>query len=273
MEEQAVVYLSGGETKELIETNTSYKCGEVFRSTSGASCTYSLCCSHCNLSFLCLAGFSQHIEEHFQLISIATLNNPNGELVAAADHFKGEILESIVIKEEPEFRISEIKVESNNSHLTKKRARKKVKHPEGDSDSLPKYTKSKVNKTSKALKEPTKSKVNKTSKGSKALKEPTNNIFVCDDCGKIFSTKNHISQHIKLHRKAPKEHKCYLCGWEFYEKGNLTRHLRTHNNDPKAFKCEICNKCIVYIMSKEGFKYITNNFEFFSRRFCPRTLP
>lgn len=228
MEQLAVVYLREEETKELVDTKSSLKCGEVFRSSYGK---YSLCCSHCNLSFLCLTQFSQHIEEHFQLISIATLNDPNDEFVGA-DNSKDGILKPADIKEEPEFSISEIKVEINDSHLTKKRARKKVKHPEQQvDDSLPKSTTPKVNRT------------------SKALREPTNNIWICDICTKIFSTKNHIYQHMKLHRKAPKEHKCYLCGWEFYEKGNLTRHLRTHNNDPKAYKCELCNKGILYIMS------------------------
>lgn len=223
MEELAVVYLSAGETKELIDTSGSSKCGEVFRSTSGK---YSLCCLHCNHSFSCLTEFSQHIEEHFQLISIATVNDPNVAL--NANNLKDGLLKPIDIKEEPAFDITEIKIEINDSHhLMKKRARKKVKHPENDREGY-KSTKLKVNKT------------------IKALKDPPNNIWICDICGKIFSTKNHIYQHMKLHRKAPKEHKCFLCGWEFYEKGNLTRHLRTHNNDPKAFKCEICNKGTYY---------------------------
>lgn len=220
MEELAVVYLSEGETKELIDSSDSSKCGEVFRSTTGK---YSLCCSHCDLSFLCLTEFSQHIEEHFQLISIATPNQLNGELIA--DSIQNEILKPVEIENEPEPNICEIKYKVNDRHMMRKRARKKVIQPsEVDNDTLPKSTKPKLAKT------------------NKVLKDQPNNIWICDICGKIFSTKNHIQQHMKLHRKAPKEHKCYLCGWEFYEKGNLTRHLKTHNNDPKAFKCEICSK-------------------------------
>lgn len=216
MEELSVVYLSERESKEFIDTSDTSKCGEVFRSTSGK---YSLCCSHCNHSFSCLTEFSRHIEEHFQLISIGTVSDPG--VTSDANNLKIGILKPIGIKEEPHFHISEIKVEFNDSHLMKKGARKKVKDPEEKND---KSTNLKVNKT------------------IKGFKDPPNNIWICDICGKIFSTKNHIYQHMKLHRKAPKEHKCYLCGWEFYEKGNLTRHLRTHNNDPKAFKCETCHK-------------------------------
>ncbi len=217
MEELAVVYISEGVTRGLIDTDDSSKCGEVFRSISGK---YSLCCSHCNHSFLCLTEFSQHVEEHFQLIDIATTNDPDGELVPNC--FANDLSKPIDVKEEPEFRISRIKCEINDSYLKKKPARRKVKRRLEECDNAPKSTKPKANITSK---------------------EPTNKgIYVCDICGKIFSTKNHICQHMKLHRKAPKEHKCDLCGWEFHEKGNLTRHLRTHNNDPKAFKCEICKK-------------------------------
>lgn len=216
MEELAVVYLSEAETKELNDTSESSKCGEVFRSTSGK---YSLSCSHCNHCFTCLTEFSQHIEQHFQLISIATISDADVALDA-----KDGILTTIDIKEEPEFHVHEIKVEINDSHLMKKRARKKIKQPEDEHASRlpPKTAKLKISKSS--------------------LKEPANNMWICDICGKIFSTKNHICQHMKLHRNAPKEHRCHLCGFEFYEKGNLTRHLRTHNNDPKAFKCDICNK-------------------------------
>lgn len=161
MEELAVVYLNEGETKQLKGTSTSSKCGEVFRSASGK---YSLCCSHCNLSFSCLSEFSQHIEEHFQLISISTLNEPNATL--EGDSFKDGIPRSSDIKEEPQFNISEIKIEINESHLIKKRTRKKVKETEGENESLAKSTKLKVNKP------------------AKVVKEPMNNIWICDICGK-----------------------------------------------------------------------------------------
>lgn len=159
MEALAVVYLSEGDTKELIDTSDLSKCGEVFRSTSGR---YSLCCSHCNCSFMCLTEFSQHIEEHFQLISIATLSEPKA--TTKADSFKDNILRTNDIKEEPQFNISEIKVESNENHLAKKRTRKKVKDLEEENEKITKPTKVKVNKAAK-------------------FKEPINNIWICDICG------------------------------------------------------------------------------------------
>ncbi|KAG4078527.1 hypothetical protein HA402_009239 [Bradysia odoriphaga] len=220
MEELAIVYVNEDETKGLIETSDSSKCGEVFRSISGR---YTLRCSHCSHSFLCLTEFTQHIEEHFQLISITSSSEFNSVLVL--DDFKDEMPDSVNVKEEPSFRISEVKVESDSDQIKRRSNRKRPSHPVDDSDIVPKSTKPKVNKISKVPREPA-----------------TTNMWICDICGKILSTKNHIYQHMKLHRNAPKEHKCYLCGWEFYEKGNLTRHLRTHNNDPKAFKCELCNK-------------------------------
>lgn len=162
MEELAVVYLREVDTKDIVDTSDSSKCGEVFRSTSGR---YTLSCSHCNLSFLCLTEFSEHIEEHFQLISIATLNDPNGEL--ETEQFKNTLPIPSDTKEE-QTELSEIKVEMNDNHLVrKKRARKKVDHTDGDNDCLPKATKSKGNKP------------------SKVSKEPTNNIWICDICGKM----------------------------------------------------------------------------------------
>lgn len=222
MEELAEVYLYEGETRELIETGDSSKCGEVFRSNLGK---YFLCCLHCNSSFICLIEFSQHIEEHFQLISIATLPYDSKDVSVSVEP------QSIDQTEETEFKVHEIPLEDD--HLVKKPTRKKTKLQGIECDNPA------VRKTA------TKPKV--ATKTAKALKEPRNNIWICDICGKIFSTKNHIYQHMKLHRKAPKEHKCFLCGWEFYEKGNLTRHLRTHSNDPKAFKCDVCNKGKAYI--------------------------
>lgn len=224
MEDIAAVYVNEDDAKELITTSDSSKCGEVFRSISGK---YSLCCSHCNHSFVCLTEFTQHIEEHFLLISIATSSELNS--ISVSDDFKDVMLGTVDVdpKEEPQFRIGEVKLkaETDSSNQIKRRPRKRPSNSVDDSHNVTKATRPKVNRTSKVPKEST----------------PTN-MWICDICGKILSTKNHIYQHMKLHRNAPKEHKCYLCGWEFYEKGNLTRHLRTHNNDPKAFKCELCNK-------------------------------
>lgn len=218
METLAVVYLNEHEAKAKTDVSDLAKCGEVFRSTTGI---YSLWCSNCNQSFVCLAEFTQHIEEHFQLIRIATLNEQNVKI--EADIFTPDSQTTEDTKETVQFAADDIKIEMNENDSVKRKARRKVKDRGSGNETVTKSTKAKADKTSKIFKDPT-------------------NLWICDICGKIFSTKNHIYQHMKLHRKAPKEHKCYMCGWEFYEKGNLTRHLRTHNKDSKAFKCELCNK-------------------------------
>lgn len=128
MEEVTVVYLNQEETKES-------KCGDVLRSILGK---YSLLCSHCYRSFLCLTEFSQHIEEHYQLIGITTTDELSDTL--QTDGLKDENL--IKNENQEELRhaatdnlqdvnlikyktIERRKIVNNHSQMVKKTTRKK----------------------------------------------------------------------------------------------------------------------------------------------------
>ncbi|GBM13833.1 Zinc finger protein 41 [Araneus ventricosus] len=64
--------------------------------------------------------------------------------------------------------------------------------------------------------------------------------FVCDICGKGFSQKVHFDCHYRTHT-GEKPFVCDMRGKEFTTKGNLRIHYRIHTGE-KPFVCDICGK-------------------------------
>nr|CAD7266994.1 unnamed protein product [Timema shepardi] len=65
----------------------------------------------------------------------------------------------------------------------------------------------------------------------------------CPVCGKIFSNKNHLNSHVKLH-SGIKPHKCEICTKSFARKGDLAIHVRRHTGE-RPYGCVHCQKTFV----------------------------
>jgi uncharacterized Zn-finger protein len=69
---------------------------------------------------------------------------------------------------------------------------------------------------------------------------PSEKIYKCDVCGKVFSRKDSLQSHIRRH-SGEKPYKCNDCGEAFSRKDSLQRHIRRHNGE-KPYKYNVCGK-------------------------------
>lgn len=81
-------------------------------------------------------------------------------------------------------------------------------------------------------------KINSTT-NSKDKKDDVLESYICDICGKSYTKKQRLQQHMIRNHMVVKTH-CHICGIYYRD---LTRHLETHDTDPE-FVCDICGfKC------------------------------
>lgn len=77
-----------------------------------------------------------------------------------------------------------------------------------------------------------------------AQKEQSNNVVVknhvCEICSKAFKRREHLYQHMKMHRGF-RAFTCESCNKSFLRKEHLLRHMTSHSGQ-KNYTCNICEK-------------------------------
>ncbi|XP_060520870.1 zinc finger protein 91-like [Cylas formicarius] len=66
-------------------------------------------------------------------------------------------------------------------------------------------------------------------------------IFLCDTCGKEFTTKYRLERHISSIHEGIRPHMCPFCDRSFAGKDTMQQHVRIHTGE-KPYSCEFCGK-------------------------------
>ena len=77
----------------------------------------------------------------------------------------------------------------------------------------------------------------KTYKGKKKEKP-----FKCEECGRRYSYRKSMYQHMYSAHQDQKPHVCDICGKAFPNKGNMNAHIAHAHTGEKPHKCEPCGK-------------------------------
>ncbi|KAH1002209.1 hypothetical protein HUJ04_008320 [Dendroctonus ponderosae] len=70
---------------------------------------------------------------------------------------------------------------------------------------------------------------------------PQAKAWACQDCGKKYSSKNLLEEHLNVHLGV-RPHVCSTCGKDFASKYTFKAHEKTHEMRPRPFKCDRCDK-------------------------------
>ncbi|CAG9769877.1 unnamed protein product [Ceutorhynchus assimilis] len=73
---------------------------------------------------------------------------------------------------------------------------------------------------------------------------PHNKSWQCNTCGKKYSSKNLLDEHVNTHLGV-RPYACSTCGKDFASKYTFKAHEKTHETRPRPFKCEQCGKAFL----------------------------
>ncbi|XP_015175419.1 PREDICTED: zinc finger protein 2 homolog [Polistes dominula] len=75
----------------------------------------------------------------------------------------------------------------------------------------------------------------------KRIHYPQVKSWPCDTCGKRYSSRNLLEEHINTHTGI-RPHICEICGKDFASKYTYKAHIKTHEVRPRPYGCSQCNK-------------------------------
>ncbi|XP_063216034.1 zinc finger protein 431-like [Bacillus rossius redtenbacheri] len=75
----------------------------------------------------------------------------------------------------------------------------------------------------------------------KRMHYPQAKLWTCETCGKRYSSRNLLDEHINTHLGV-RPYKCKLCSKDFASKYTFKAHAKTHEVRPRPFACSECGK-------------------------------
>ncbi|XP_026477455.1 zinc finger and SCAN domain-containing protein 12-like [Ctenocephalides felis] len=70
---------------------------------------------------------------------------------------------------------------------------------------------------------------------------PTNKSWSCDECGKKYSSRNLLYEHMNTHT-GKRPYQCEQCSKSFASKYTMAAHMKTHTDRPRPYQCSQCTK-------------------------------
>ncbi|XP_039262536.2 uncharacterized protein LOC120338691 [Styela clava] len=91
----------------------------------------------------------------------------------------------------------------------------------------------------------------------------------CKKCGKIFSVRTSLEQHLKLFHGESKPYECHQCKMKFIRKVDLNKHYLVHQVKA-AHKCNVCGKKFSKINALTNHLSIHKELKEFNCEVCQR---
>lgn len=95
--------------------------------------------------------------------------------------------------------------------------------------------------------------------------------YVCETCGKDFASKYTYKAHVKTHEVRPRPFECSQCNKSFLSQQNLNQHERTHNGI-KEYVCHQCGKAFGSPHNLEVHNIVHTGYKPYICRICGKAF-